>query len=530
MKRFLLFVIVVFATVFAYADTYFVSFADKTNCGYSLNHPEAFLSQRAIDRRNAANIAIDSLDLPVDANYVNSIKALGVKVLHASKWFNGITVSFNNNALLDSIQALPFVTSVERTLNDSYYSSSASKRIAKSPQLTTLDASSSQLFSQMNLQPLHSAGFRGAGKVVAIIDGGFPGVDNITPFDSVRSRVLGTRNYAYPGTSVYSTALIDHGTRVFSVMAGHKGDLRGNLCGTAPDASYYLFLTEITEAEARVEMDNWVAAVEYADSLGVDVVSTSLGYFYFDDETTDLSYSMMDGRSTRSSLAATLAAHRNMLIVNAVGNEGLSGWHYITTPSDAEDIIGVGAVGTSGSHTSFSSYGPSADGRVKPDLSALGEGVCLVDAYGQYTHSNGTSFACPALAGAATSLWSALPDLSALEIRDLLIQNASQYTNPDDEIGYGIPNIWAAYNNAIVGLENVEADALKAGFDNNDFYCHVSTSGNIQLLGVDGRMIECFHVEHGVSHRQFQNLSAGIYLLRFTDLEGNTTTTKLVKK
>lgn len=510
------------------ADVFFVSFTDKDSCGYSLSQPQQFLTQRALDRRAAANIAVDSLDLPVTRQYLQQVKASGGYVLNVSRWFNGASVRINDSASYYAIAALPFVKSMECTQHDSR-PMTAPRRSSVNLERSTNDfISSAGLIAQMNLQPLLDNGYRGAGKVVAVIDGGFPGVNNAAPFDSVRPRILGTKNYAYLGQSVYGVGL-DHGSRVLSVMAGNISNFKGSIQGTAPDASYYLFLTEITEIESPLEMDNWVAAVEYADSLGVDVCSTSLGYFFFDDYEFDLSYEMMDGRSTRSSLAATLAAHRNMLIVNAVGNEGLGTWRYITTPSDAEDILGVGAVTIEGNHAPFSSYGPSYDNRVKPDLSALGVNCPLVDASGEITASNGTSFACPALAGAATSLWSALPHLTALELRQLLIEHASQYLNPDDQLGYGIPDIYESYLSArLTGVEEVENRPLMVYAKNGAIFYQIPAAGEVKVFNNQGIEIECFHVEQGNGRHDVSTWPNGVYVFHYTN--GQTTyTEKFIK-
>lgn len=528
MKRFpplfLLAVLLLCGLCKAKADVFFVAFTDKDSCGCSLSQPQQFLTQRALDRRAAANISVDSLDLPVTPAYLRQIKAAGGYVLNVSRWFNGASVRINDSVAFHAIEALPFIKSMECTQHDSW-GVNVPRHYSVPLERTTSDRiTSAQLFAQMNLQPLHTAGFRGAGKVVAIIDGGFPGVNNTSPFDSVRPRILGTKNYAYPGQSVYANSL-DHGSRVLSVMAGKKSDISGDIYGTAPDASYYLLLTEITEKESPLEMDNWVAAVEYADSLGVDVCSTSLGYFYFDNYEFDLSYAMMDGRSTRSSLAATLAAHRNMLIVNAVGNEGLSGWHYITTPSDAEDILGVGAVDIRGVHANFSSYGPSSDQRVKPDLSALGVDCPLSDGSGTITTSNGTSFACPALAGAATSLWSALPHLTALELRQLLIEHASQYLNPDDELGYGIPDIYESYLAMLeTGVEEVDHATMMLLSKKDVVFYQIPASGQVKVFNNQGIEMECFHVEHGVGRLDISAWPNGLYFFRYSN--GQTTVTE----
>ncbi|MDO4190195.1 MAG: S8 family peptidase [Bacteroidales bacterium] len=515
----------------ASAHVYFVSFDSKDSCGYSLQNPQQFLTQRALDRRAAAGIVVDSLDLPVPASYINQIKNSGGYVLNVSRWFNGVSVRINDSTSLRAIAALPFVVSMECTQYDSWEMQSVIKKsVADSLwRPTTHDViTSEQLMAQMNLKPLLDLGYRGSGKVVAVIDGGFPGVNSASSFDSVRPNILGTRNYAYIGKSVYNTG-VSHGSMVLSVMAGYISTPTSSLRGTAPDASYYLFLTEQAAKESPLEMDNWVAAVEYADSLGVDVCSTSLGYFNFDNSEFNLSYAKMNGRSTRSSLAATLAAHRNMLIVVAAGNEGGSNWHHITSPSDAEDILCVGAVDIDNNHASFSSCGPSFDGRVKPDVCALGVMCPLSDSNGSFAQSSGTSFACPALAGAATSLWSALPHLTALQLRQLLIDHASQHLNPDSTLGYGIPDVYQSYlAEAPMGLNTAETTLCRVAVNDGQLYYNTSAEGDVKIFDVQGVMLSCFHVEQFCGTIDISAWPQGIYLFHFTS-DGSTCIEKIIK-
>ena len=285
---------------------------------------------------------------------------------------------------------------------------------------------------------LHDAGFRGEGIRVAVIDAGFQNVDRICVFDSLQ--LIGTHNVIYPGRSVYEAD--DHGTKVLSCMAAN---MPGIMVGTAPKASYLLIKSEDSDSEYPIEEDYWAAAVEYADSVGVDVISSSLGYFAFDADELSYDQSALDGKSSLISQAAHIAAQKGILMFCSAGNEGNGSWGKITFPSDASDILTVGSITEDKKKSIFSSVGFTADYRVKPDVVALGSGSCVIDPQGNVRYASGTSFATPILAGLGVCLWQALPELSNKEVIALLQQVSSQFKQPDAELGYGIPNIYKAY-------------------------------------------------------------------------------------
>ena len=294
---------------------------------------------------------------------------------------------------------------------------------------------------QLNLHLLHEAGFHGQGITMAIIDGGFQNVDSMAAFDPIREQILGVYDMTDDADDIYGTTG-GHGTKCFSTIAGITSDYTG----AATAAEYYLIRSEEHLTESPKEMDNWVAAIELADSLGVDIASTSLGYAMFDTEEFTLSYADMDGQSTRCSHAAQIASRKGMLLVVAAGNEGNKDWHYISAPADADSILTVGAVDIHDSIAAFSSWGPTADGRVKPEVCAVGYQTALIDPIdNRVVRGNGTSFACPIIAGMAACLWSALPTASNIEIRERIIRSGDRYDSPHDQYGYGIPNAWQAY-------------------------------------------------------------------------------------
>ncbi len=286
---------------------------------------------------------------------------------------------------------------------------------------------------------LHQAGYRGKGVRVAVIDAGFMNVDRLAVFDSLN--VIGTRNFVFPGADVYRED--DHGTKVLSCMAAN---LPGVMIGTAPEASYLLLKSEDSRAEFPIEEDYWAAAAEYADSVGVDVITSSLGYFEFDtDDSLYYTQNDLDGRTAFISRAASAAAKCGLMLFCSAGNEGGSKWGKITFPSDSPDLLTVGSVTEERAKSEFSSVGFTADYRIKPDVVALGTMACVVDPTGNIRYSNGTSFSTPILAGLGVCLVQAFPWIRNRDLITLLQETAHLHRQPDAELGYGIPDVYKAY-------------------------------------------------------------------------------------
>jgi len=429
-------------------NTYWVEFTDKASTPYSLAAPEAFLSARAIQRRTAQNIAYDELDLPVDPNYIALVDELpGVDVLNRSKWFNAVTVRVDGEDALAAVQGLPFVLAVR----SSGGRNNAGTRPDKftTPQLASdrdLDAalygSSFLQLSMLNGQALHGVGAQGQGMLIGVLDSGFEGVDVSMAFDPLRQRggIAATRDLVNHDGDVYTDHW--HGRSVLSCMAARLDSM---LIGTAPEADYVLLRTEDVGSEYPVEEDNWISGAELADSLGCDVLNTSLGYTTFDDSTMDHTYAQLDGQTIRVSIAANIASRKGMIPVISAGNSGGSSWFYISAPADAIDVLTVGAVGDVENHAPFSSHGPSADGRIKPDVCAMGWGSRVLN-IGQDSAvaANGTSFAAPILTGLVACLWQLHPDRTAQEIMDAVRRSASFFQDPNDSLGYGVPDFGAA--------------------------------------------------------------------------------------
>ena len=475
------------AELFVILFAFFVQFTDKAGSEH------VCLSELAKEKRVERGIAIDSLDYAVSPIYMDSLDALSVRVYHTSRWMNGATIEADSSTI-QTIAKWAFVDSVYLTRTTSAKEISKRASIDQYCQQQEDTWLSAQQTEQLNLHLLHETGFHGQGITMAIIDGGFQNVDSMAAFDPIREQILGVYDMTDDADDIYGTTG-GHGTKCFSTIAGITSDYTG----AATAAEYYLIRSEEHLTESPKEMDNWVAAIELADSLGVDIASTSLGYAMFDTEQFTLSYADMDGQSTHCSHAAQIASRKGMLLVVAAGNEGNKDWHYISAPADADSILTVGAVDIHDSIAAFSSWGPTSDGRVKPEVCAVGYQTALIDPIdNRVVRGNGTSFACPIIAGMAACLWSALPTASNIEIRERIIRSGDRYDSPHDQYGYGIPNAWQAYTQStgLMTPSKGEQKAQKVIINGQLWIIHEGEVYNI--IGVKSARNEkkrsnCFH-------------------------------------
>lgn len=420
--------------LFILLNVYFVSFTDK------IGSTSPALSPTALSMREAHNIEIDELDYPVSTDYINAIQAAGATILHTSRWFNGATVETDDSTVIQAIRTLSYVSSATMTRDKTIPAGISQRKLAK--RTVAGEPSYYQQQAIYNLHPLHQLGYEGQGIRIAICDNGFYNVNHITWADS--EHFLGHYDLTDDTYDFFSSSGT-HGEHVLSFIAGSTSTYRG----AAVNAHYYLMRSEEKDTESPKELDNLVAAMEKADSLGAHIFTASLGYQAFDNAQWSLTYSQLNGKTTRASRAATIASRKGMFVCIAMGNEGNKAWHYLTAPADADSICGVGAVTYNRDVASFSSRGPSADGRVKPDVCALGEYAYYVKPDGiNIDAGNGTSYATPLFAGMVACLWSALPNLTNMELRDLIVQSADHYNDPDANFGYGIPDAMKVYQTA----------------------------------------------------------------------------------
>lgn len=428
---------------------YWVRFKDKNGSPYSVSNPSAFLSNKAMTRRANQGIQVDMTDIPVNQTYINQVNATGAIVFQRSKWFNAAIVIIANSSQLAAVNGLSCVLG-SAPVNRYHASTSPDQLVASSPSSFSKKTATSNTYSygpsltqvsQIKADCMHNKGFRGQNMTIAVIDDGFDNVNNNPVFDSLRNegRILGTRDIVAGNTSVYEDD--SHGAMVLSCMAGNSP---GNLIGTAPKASYYLLRSEDVFSEKIIEENNWVVAAELADSLGVDIITTSLGYSTFDIASQNHTYADLNGRTSVASIASTMAARKGIFLLNAAGNDGNNPWHYIGVPADADSILTVGSVNGSGIHSGFSSVGPTADGRIKPDVSTMGEGTYVCQPNGMFTAGNGTSFACPVMAGAVACLWQANPGKTNMQVLNAIRTSSSKNGNMDNDYGWGIPDLCLA--------------------------------------------------------------------------------------
>lgn len=442
-------------------DKYWIRFTDKNNSPYSVIIPAQFLSQKAIDRRNAQGIVITENDIPVNLSYIQAVSSLGATILNVSKWLNSVTVYTTSSSVVDAIEQLPFVLSVEKS-NLKNIPSEISKKpffeaetygdFVTSEPVESLAAGKSYNYGQaynqismLNGIALHDLGYNGTGMTIAVLDAGFLNTNTIPAFSYLwnNNRIMGSKDFADPlNPNIFGSHT--HGTSVLSTMGAN---LPGQITGTAPEANYWLLRSEDGGSEYLIEELNWVSAAEFADSVGADVINSSLGYTTFDDPAQNHTYQDMDGNTSIISRGADIAVSKGMIVVNSAGNEGSSSWYYIGAPADGDSVFSIGAVNASGNYASFSSHGPTADGQMKPDVVAQGSGSAIINAYtGNVSTGSGTSFSSPITAGMVASLWQAHPNRRNTEVLDAIRQSASLSGNPNYQLGYGIPNYMTAHD------------------------------------------------------------------------------------
>jgi serine protease AprX len=448
---------------------YIIKLKDKNGTPYTFSNPTAYLSQRAIDRRNRYIISIDSTDLPVTPSYITQIKNVpNVTVLNISKWLNAVTIQTTDANALATINGFSFVQSstgiaarirepgVFKSKFENNFSSIDNSAARTNQATANYYNYGTNSFNEIHLHNgefLHNIGLRGQGMQIAMLDNGF---NNYTSpsfhaFDSVNAnnQVMGTWDFVAREQNVSNDG--SHGMSCFSIIAAN---IPGQFIGKAPQANFWLYQTEDNTSEFPIEEVNWACGAETADSSGADIISSSLGYSTFDSSSLNHTYADMNGNTTMAAMAADLAAKKGMLVFVANGNDGNDLWHYLTTPADGDSVIAVGAVDVNGNVGSFSSYGPSSDGQVKPDVASIGVSSILENSTGIVATGSGTSFATPNMAGLATCLWQGFPEFDNMKIRTALWQAGSISATPDHRIGYGIPDMKKAFLNLLVDFSS----------------------------------------------------------------------------
>jgi serine protease AprX len=533
-------------STFAQDTKFWVQFTDKNNTPYSLSNPSAYLSSRAIARRAAQGIAIDSTDLPVNPSYVAGVIATGATVHAKSKWFNGVVVFTNSPVIVAAIAALPYVASVSgvgarhadttasgtKNEEETFDFYNNAKQRTGNVVSSTLDYGPS--LNQIDMLGglcLHNSGLMGQGMQIAVLDAGFWSVDTMIAFDSLRAnnQILGTWDFVAGDTNVYEDNV--HGMMVLSCMGGN---MPGQIVGTAPGASYWLLRTEEAATEYLVEEYYWVIGAEYADSVGADVINSSLGYTTFDDPAENHSYADMDGQTTPCARGVNMAARKGIAVVVSAGNSGQSSWFYIGTPADADSAMAVAATDASGVVTGFSSRGPAPDGAVKPNVGAQGGNTVIASPGGGIQTGNGTSFASPVLCGLVACLWQAHPGLTNMQVLQSIEQSANQYSNPDTLLGYGIPDFCSA-NLILSGNPSgaIATDEVYGVYPNPflqelhfSFVSTIDQELTVRLFDMQGRMLMDQQVDangNSVNHytlTELPGVEPGMYILQIKGANG----------
>ena len=523
---------------------------DKPSATTFLASPLTMLSQRALDRRTRQNISLNNKDVPVEAAYYNQIKnTQGITVLAKSKWLNAIHVQGAEVVIKSLKNTYTFIQSIEFADNSL---NTNGKRLPKSTKTkkqnkfteTTTDFNYGNAANQIAVNKgeyLHEQGYSGSGMHIAVIDGGFPRVNTMNAFKRIRdnNQILGGYDFVKRNTNFYveqfnGTNLINtHGTKVLSTIAGY---IENQYVGSAPDASFYLFITEDTVNEVPLEESLWVEAAERSDSLGVDVINTSLGYSVFFDETKyNYSYSDMNGVTTFISRGAKEAVLKGMIVVTSAGNEGNDPYKYMNAPADVETVFTIGAVNSSKLIAGFSSYGPTANGKIKPDALAHGWNTYVIDPITNAMRTgSGTSYASPIMSGLVACFWQAFPNLTNTQIMQRIRETGDKFNNPHEQYGYGLPNFETAYGNV---LNVTEQDFIKgiSVYPNpisSTFTLKTNTTNlsslSIQIFNVIGKKV---YEEKNLKSKTIDvsELNTGIYILKIMN-ETQQKTIKLIKK
>ena len=452
---------------------YRLTLTDKRESPFTLDHPTRWLSAKSVERRRRQGLALDSTDLPVSPRYLKVIQSQrDVSIVGKSRWNNTVLIHCHDSLVAGRLRQLPFVSKAELVWLSP---DSIDKQVRFERPHSHFNPWDSirherygggkEQIEALNGQQLHNLKLQGQGMTIAVLDGGFRNVNRIPAFN--RIRIEGIRDFVWhnpliPFPENRDEQLFheaDHGTRVLSAMAANEPEV---LTGTAPKAHYWLIRCEDQMTEQPVEEDYWAMGAELADSAGVDIINSSLGYHYYDAPHHSLEYEELDGQSTLISRTASLLAHKGIVLVNSAGNTGMGPWKKICVPADAHEILTVGAINPEGMNAPFSSIGPTQDGRVKPDIMAPGSPAVLISGRGSVVRDMGTSFSTPIVSGLVACLWQAFPQKSAIDIINLIRKTADNYQTPNNIYGYGKPNFWQAYTIGKLESEEVKSEEVKS--------------------------------------------------------------------
>lgn len=509
------------SSLYGQTDRYAVYFSDKLQSPYSIEKPEEFLSARSIERRLRQNIPITQQDFPVNENYVSIVKENADRISYRSKWFNALLVEATE-VQIEEIKMLPFVLKVDYVAPGTQAQRVERARPEINGEGKKLSNNSDYQNEILGVDLMHEAGFRGENILIGVFDGGFLNVDVLPFFNHVfeNNKMLYTYDYVRGGDYVYDYDR--HGTEVLSTIGAYK---ENEIVGTAYNADFLLCITEEVASEYRIEEYNWLFAAEAADSVGVDVINSSLGYNTFTDPVMDYTYEDLNGDAAVVSIAATIASEKGILIVSSAGNEGSKTWKYLTAPSDAFNSLVVGSVTAALERSSFSSIGPTADGRLKPDVMALGTSAVVGKVDGSVGFNNGTSFSSPQIAGLAAGVWQANRNLTVIELITRLQNSGTNSSLPSNSMGFGVPHFVRAHNNIVLSVEENSLINFKVypnPIATGELFISLkkgSPIGNLEVKvhGSDGKLLLekniHAHLEKRVASLDVSELPSGIFTI-----------------
>lgn len=453
---------------------------------------------------------------PVYEAYVQQLICLGIEVHGTTKWFNAACVK----GFPIGLDSLPYVKEVKRL---GHYKTTQNQVVDVQEEFSY--GQSDVQLKMLDLDHYHKLGYTGRGVTIALFDGGFFKADSLKAFDSMwaNEQIIGYRDFLYNNDEVFIQD--GHGKSVLSIAGLNYPD---SMMGAAPHANFILARTETVGREIHLEEYNWIKALEWADSLGADIIHSSLGYSIFDSLEGDYSYADMDGETTIITKATDVAFARGIFVTNSAGNEGAKEWHYITAPCDGKHVLCVGAVDSFGQHAAFSSYGPSADGRVKPEVMAMGHRVSYIHNNGTMQFGSGTSFSGPIIAGMVACLKQAHPTAYNTQIFDAIIRSSDRYNNPDTAYGYGIPNVLVAdiLLRKMVGLEQAKIEKLLMFPNPANTEVLIQLTSNfsnsvLEVIDNQGQMIMKLQ-NNGQEERIINTspLASGLYIVRLSNAKG----------
>ncbi|RPA69625.1 T9SS C-terminal target domain-containing protein [Cyclobacteriaceae bacterium YHN15] len=525
-------------------NRYAIHYKYKPQDFFTLEEPVLFLTSKALERRDRQGIALDSLDLPVSQKYIDQVSPFVKQVLYHSNWLNASIVIADQESI-EEIKGFDFVDHVvlaapgyvpEGKISTRVNGKSGINKNSKG-KTNTLEAPFDYQNSLLGIHEMHEEGFRGKGVTIAVFDAGFPGVDQIPGFSHLfeNNQLLGTKDFVHVwNKNVYSKN--QHGTNVLSLLASDDPEL---LLSGAPEADYILCITEEVSTEYRIEEYNWVKAAEFADSLGVDIINSSLGYWDFDDESMNYTFEDLDGESALVSKGASLAGNKGILVVTSAGNYGNRGSSSITAPADSKGILSVGATNVSMERASFSSQGPTFDGRIKPEVSTYGEQVWLLRSSGNLGRASGTSFSSPQIAALAAGLWQARPEWTKDELIGRILESSSLSALPDNSLGYGIPNFFRALYGEILSIDQKENEEVWKIFPNpligTDLFVRFGnqTESEFYLIDIQGKVLQRSNVRRASLQDPYyvpiSVIPSGVYIVEM-QAGSEVRRTKLIKR